>query len=245
MRLPARQRHVRTLIVNGEPDVRAQLHRLCVGRPDLDVVAEVTSGAEAIDVIHDTDAHLLLLDARLPDMSGPDVLRALNPETTPSTILVSSRTEADPKSAGADIKVLYKPVSPSQFNEAVDQAVGAKIAEVWPPQVVGERAGRIYFLDAHDVEYLASAGNCVVAHAGSNEYLTRATLKRLATRMAPLGFVQIERSTLINIRQLSYVEKHDGGQYCFVMRSGARLISGRERAGEIRAFLSGVFAKQA
>jgi two-component system, LytTR family, response regulator len=245
MRLAARQRHVRTLIVNGEPGVRAQLHRLCVGRADLHVVAEVTNGAQAIDVIHDTDAHLLLLDARLPDMSGSDVLRSLNPEVTPSTIMMSSRNEADPKPAGVDVKVLYKPVNAAQFNEAVDQAINARVADVWPLQIVGEKAGRIYFLDAHDVEYLASAGNYVVAHVGTNEYLTRATLKRIATRMAPLGFVQIERSLLINIRQLSYVEKHDRSQFCFVMRSGTRLVSSRERSGEIRAFLSGVSAKQA
>jgi two-component system LytT family response regulator len=233
------------LIVNGDPAVRAQLHRLCVDRPDLDVVAEVTNGAQAIDVIHDSDAHLLLLDAKLPDMSGSDLLRSLNPEVTPATIIVSSRHEAEPKPSGVDVKVLYKPVNPPQFNDAVDQAIGARVTEIWPPQIVGEKAGRIYFLDAHDVEYMNSAGNYVVAHVGTSEYLTRATLKRIATRMAPLGFVQIERSLLINIRQLSYVEKHDRGQFCFVMRSGARLVSSRERSGEIRAFLSGVSAKQA
>jgi two-component system LytT family response regulator len=244
MRLSARPRHVRTLIVYGEPAVRAQLHRLCVDRPDLDVVGEATSGAQAIDVIHDSDAHLLLLDAKLPDMSGSDVLRSVNPEAAPATIMVSSRHEPEPKPAGVDVKVLYKPVNPPQFNAAVDQAIGARIAEIWPPQIVGEKAGRIYFLDAHDVEYLAAAGNYIVAHVGANEYLARATLKRISTRLAPLGFVQIERSLLINIRQLSYVEKHDRGQFCFVMRSGARLVSSRERSGEIRAFLAGVTSTQ-
>jgi two-component system LytT family response regulator len=244
VRLSARPRHVRTLIVNGEAALRAQLHKLCVGRPDLDVIAEARSGAQAIDVIHDSGAHLLLLDARLPDMSGLDVLRSLNPEATPATIMVSSRHEADPKPAGLDVKVLYKPVNPPQFNEAVDQAIRARISDIWPPQIVGEKAGRIYFLDAHDVEYLVSAGNYVVAHVGANEYHARATLKRISSRLAPLGFIQIERSLLINIRQLSYVEKHDRGQFCFVMRSGARLVSSRERSGEIRAFLSGVTAAQ-
>src|SRR3954469_7291569 len=203
MRLSARPRHVRTLIVNGDPAVRAQLHRLCVDRPDLDVIGEATSGAQAIDVIHDTDAHLLLLDARLPDMSGSDVLRSVNPDAAPATILVSSRNEAEPQPAGVDVKVLYKPVNPPQFNAAVDEAIGARIADVWPPQIVAEKAGRIYFLDAHDVEYLAAAGNYVVAHAGASEYLARATFKRICARLAPLGFVQIERSLLINIRQLS------------------------------------------
>src|SRR4030095_12313315 len=56
LRLSARPKNVRTLIVNGEAAARAQLYRLCADRPDLDVVAEATSGAQAIDVIHSSDA---------------------------------------------------------------------------------------------------------------------------------------------------------------------------------------------
>ena len=140
MHLSARSRHVRTLIVNGEAAVRAQLHRLCVGRPDLAVVAEATSGSQAIDVIQGSNAHLLLLDARLPDMSGFDVLRSLGPETAPATIMVSSRHEADPKPSGINVNFLYKPVNPTQFNAAVDNAIAhtALEAGLWPPQIVGE-----------------------------------------------------------------------------------------------------------
>jgi len=155
---------VRTLIVNGEPAVRAQLHR-------------VGEEGQAIDVTH-----------------------------------------------------LYKPV---------DSATGAKVADTWPPQIIGERAGCIYFLEAHEVEYLASAGNYVVAHVGSNEFLARATLKGISTRLAPLGFVQIERSLLVNLRQVAHVERHQRGQFRFVMRSGTRLVSSRERGSDIRALLFG------
>jgi two-component system LytT family response regulator len=235
---------VRTLIVNGEPALRAELHKLCENRRDLYVIGEASSGAQAIDVIRDSDAHLLLLDSRLPDMSGLDVLHSLDPEAAPATIMTSSRHEADPRPTGVDVKVLYKPVYSPQFNAVVDQALGTQITDIWPPQIVAEKAGRIYFLDAHEVEYLAAAGNYLVVHAGSNEYITRATLKRLSARYAPLGFFQIERSLLINIAQLAYVEKHDRGQFCFVMRSGARLVSSRERSGVIRAFLSGVTTSQ-
>ena len=241
MHLSARPRNVRTLIVNGEPAVREQLHRLCADRPELDVIAEATNGAQAIDVIQARDTDLLLLDARLPDMSGLDVLRSL-PEAAPATIMVSARHEADPKPAGLNVSYLYKPVAPPQFNAAVDHAIadraGAR-ADVWPPQIIGEKAGRIYFLDTHDVEYLASAGNYVVAHVGANEYLARATLKRISPQLEPLGFMQIERSLLVNLRRVAHVERYQRGQFCFVMRSGARLISSRERGGDIRAFLLG------
>jgi DNA-binding LytR/AlgR family response regulator len=158
--------------MNGEVAARAQLHRLAVDRPDLDVIADATNGAQAIDVIH-----------------GSTVLR--------------------------------------------------------PPQIIGEKSGRIYFLDAHEVEYLASAGNYVVAHVGANEFLARATLKRISARLAPLGFVQIERSLLINLRQVAHVERHERGQFCFVMRGGARLVSSRERGSDIRALLFGALTTHA
>ena len=239
MSLSARPKHVRTLIVNGEVAVRVQLHRLCEDRPDLDVIAEATSGAQAIDVIQGSDADLLLLDAKLPDMSGFELLRSLVPAAAPATIMVSTRHEADQKPPDIDVNFLYKPVDPPHFNAAVDSAIGAPIANLWPPQIVGERSGRIYFLEVHEVEFLASAGNYVVAHVGANEFLARATLKRISARLAPLGFVQIERSLLINLRQVAHVERHERGQFCFVMRSGARLVSSRERGSDIRALLFG------
>jgi len=224
--------------------MRAQLHQLCADRPDLDVISEATNGLQAIDVIQGGDAELLLLDARLPDMSGFELLRSLVPEEAPATIMVTSaRDEASRGPAGINVEFLYKPVDPPLFNAAVDNAISVTPHEpargLWPPQIIGEKSGRIYFLDAYEVEYLASAGNYVVAHLGANNYLTRATLKGLSAQLALLGLVQIERSLLVNLRKVAHVERRDRGQYCFVMRSGARLVSSRERHGSIRALLLG------
>jgi DNA-binding LytR/AlgR family response regulator len=47
--------------------------------------------------------------------------------------------------------------------------------------------------------------------------------------------VQIERSLLVNLRRVAFVERHDRGQFCFVMRGGARLLSSRERSPDLRA----------
>ena len=114
-------------------------------------------------------------------------------------------------------------------------AVG-EYRDPWTPQIIGEKAGRIYFLEAHDVEYLESAGNYVVAHVGANGFLARATLKDMSARLAPLRFVQIERSLLVNLRKVEYVERLERGQFCFIMRGGGRLVSSRERGAYLRAF---------
>jgi two-component system LytT family response regulator len=112
----------------------------------------------------------------------------------------------------------------------------------WPLQIIGEKSGRIYFLDASDVEYVASAGNYIVAHLGADGYLARVTLKRMMAWLAPVGFVQIDRSLLVNLRRVAHVERADRGKYCFVMRSGERLVSSRDRRASIRRMLLGAMA---
>lgn len=221
--------------------MRAQLHRLCANRPDLDVIAEAASGHQAIDVLEESAADLLLVDSRLPDMTGFELLRTLTPEAAPPTIMVTStRDDAARRLPGLHVRYLYKPVEPPLFNAAVDQAIPKRVPELesrWPPQIIGERASRIYFLDVHDVEYVASAGNYVTTHIGADEFLTRATLKSMADELSPLGFVQIARSLLINLRQVAHVERRDRGQFCFVTRTGQRLVSSRDRGAHLRELL--------
>jgi DNA-binding LytR/AlgR family response regulator len=227
--------------VNGEPETRAQLQRLCADRPDLQVIAEAASGLQAIDVLEESAADLLLVDSRLPDMTGFDLLRTLTPEVAPPTIMVTStREEPVQRHPGARVSYLYKPVAPPSFNAAVDQAITDDVGQIsshWPSQIIGEKSSRIYFLDIRNVEYLASAGNYVTTHVAGEQFLTRATLKSMADLLTPLGFVQIARTLLINLRQVAHVERCDRGQYCFVTRTGERLVSSRERGASMRALL--------
>jgi DNA-binding LytR/AlgR family response regulator len=228
--------------------MRAYLHRLCANRPDLDVVAEAANGSQAIDVMQDADADLLLLDSKLPDMTGFDLLRTLEPGATRATIMVTSaRDDVTRRPSGIPVSYLYKPVEPPLFNAAVDQAITPRVREFddrWPPQIIGEKASRIYFLDSLKVEYLASAGNYVTTHMAGEQFLTRATLKSMSDLLSPLGFVQIARTTLLNLRQVAHVERRDRGQYCFVTRFGERLVSARERGSDLRTLLLGATSPQ-
>ena len=89
MRLSARQRHVRTFIVNSEPAVLPHLHRLCVNRPDLDFVAGVIGRAEVFDL-----PPIILLYFSYSKFS-PSLLAASVHETPTHTILPGGRTVSE------------------------------------------------------------------------------------------------------------------------------------------------------
>ena len=59
-------------------------------QPDLGVVAEATSGKEALEKLKETSADVMLLDLYLPDMSGLDVLRYARSHYPHTKILVLS-----------------------------------------------------------------------------------------------------------------------------------------------------------
>ncbi len=107
-----------------------------------------------------------------------------------------------------------------------------------PRLLIGERAHRFHFLQPSDVDYLEVAGNYVTIHVGENTFITRATLKRLAHLLAA-DFIRIDRSRLLNLRRIDYVERLESGRLSFKLLDGRQLVSSRERAVHIAKMLHG------
>jgi two-component system, LytTR family, response regulator len=91
--------------------------------------------------------------------------------------------------------------------------------------LVGERERRLYPLDPQKIDYIESDGNYVSIRSGNAAYISRDTIKRLADELAPLGFIRIERSLLVNIRSVLYAETVGRGRFAFTLSSGACLQS--------------------
>jgi two-component system response regulator DevR len=68
---------IRVVIVDDHEVVRAGLRALLASQTDIDVVGEAATGSLAIALAQRLEPDVVLLDARLPDMSGPDVCRSL------------------------------------------------------------------------------------------------------------------------------------------------------------------------
>jgi two-component system, LytTR family, response regulator len=99
--------------------------------------------------------------------------------------------------------------------------------------LVGEREHRLYVLSCENIEYIQSDGNYVKFHANDVAYISRDSVKRLSDVLAGSGFLRIERSVLINIRVISYVQRAGRRSYAFTLNSGARLRSGAKYRDEI------------
>jgi two-component system LytT family response regulator len=236
------------LIVDDEPAARVGLIRLCERAPDMHVVGEAVTGAQAIEAAESLRPDLMLLDADLPDMSGFDVLRALRRRHKRRSILITdNEQEASGAFAAGALDFLMKPVNEAAFCASILRARARNMplpveARRLPTAVtaapgdgglgrplflVGEREHRLYPLDPYQIDFVQAAGNYVTYHLAGVEYIARESIKRLDPVLAPAGFLRIERSLLLNIRSIAFAEPIGDGCFVFTLTKGARLHSGR------------------
>ena len=88
---------IRILIADDHPVVLAGLTSMLSTQPDFEVVGSASGGEEALQMLHIRGADILLLDLRMPGMSGIDTLLALKAQRSSvrAIILTSFETDED------------------------------------------------------------------------------------------------------------------------------------------------------
>ena len=88
---------IRLIIVDDHPVVRAGLQGMLAGQPDLEVVGEATTGAEAVALVAELRPTVVLVDLRMPEMDGVAAIERIvdgYPETQ-ILVLTTYDTDAD------------------------------------------------------------------------------------------------------------------------------------------------------
>lgn len=117
------QERVRTLIVDDAEAAREGVRQLLSHDTEVEVVGEVSGGAEALAFIRRERPDLVLLDAQMPQMSGLEVAARLAREGLPAVVFITSydRAMLDAfRSHG--LEYLLKPFADDRFFDAVRRA---------------------------------------------------------------------------------------------------------------------------
>lgn len=242
------------ILVDDEPPGRLALREQLAAMPDAEIVAECADGASAVEAIMRHAPDLLLLDVRMPGLSGFDVLERVGADAVPAVIFVTAYDRYAVRAFEAHAAdYLLKPIDPERFRDAYQRAArrvahdGAAQASRLEALVAGDaprpldrfvvkHGGRLLFVPVDTVEWIEAAGNYVTLHAGASAHELRRTLASLAERLGD-RFVRIRRSALVNVRAIRALEPYGKGSYVVQLRDGTELISSRYAGRELRALL--------
>lgn len=122
---------MRVLIVQDHPLLASALERVLAGQPDFGVSGICDSGAAAVQAATKDPPDVVLLDFRLPDMTGPEAARMILSEHAQTAIVFHSADESetallDAVDAGATA-YLTKDATADQIIEAVRRASAGEV----------------------------------------------------------------------------------------------------------------------
>lgn len=227
------------LIVDDEPLAR-QAIRLALARDrDVRIVAECSSGSDALAVIEREDIELLFLDVRMPGLDGLEALGRL--AEPPSTVLITAFAEHAVTAFDLDVvDYVLKPFDDHRLLRAVERAKrharGPRRARgseppypQGPPEgaalerLVIRNGSRIATLPIEDIDWIEAQDYYAEIHAGPRTYLVRQSLQKLAASLDPARFVRIHRKTIVNVRRVKELEPIFHGEYVVFLHDGTRL----------------------
>lgn len=81
---------IRVLLVDDHRMVRDGIKWMLVNEPSIEVVGEAAGGTELLEMLDEIDVDVVLLDIRMPGMSGLEVMEALNALPNPPRVLMLS-----------------------------------------------------------------------------------------------------------------------------------------------------------
>ena len=252
---------VRALIVDDEPLARERLRRFLAREQDFELVAESPNGEAAVRDIAELRPDVVFLDVEMPEASGFDVLAQLAADACPLIIFVTAydRYAIEAFDAHA-IDYLLKPYTRERFSRAVerarqqlardsrvdiDQRLSALLASrasggAFLRRVMIKTAGRIYFIDTADVDWIGAEGNYLALHLGAETHLLRETMGDLLAKLDPAEFVRIHRSTIVNANRVKELRPLFSGDYRAVLRDGTQLNLSRAYRENALKLLSGI-----
>jgi len=243
---------MRVLIVDDEPLARSALEKELCGRNDIEKLDSAIDAIQALDIMQKEKYDVILLDIRMPELSGIELAARLNKQNKPSPSIIFVTAHDQHAIAAFEnhaVDYVLKPFSSERIHEALNVAFrrtenerAARLLKILPDletflakqsskiadsKVAIKAKGRIIFIDPNEVALIRAEGNYVLLGKRSGSYLLRESLSVVAEKLKPHGFIRIHRSMLVNTSFVEEIRPWSTGEYVLRIKGGQELTVSR------------------
>ena len=224
---------VTALIADDEPLLRERLRsHLARLWPELDVVAEARNGREAVELFDIHQPQIVFLDVHMPGLNGIDAARSIARRAQLVFVTAYEQYAVQAFEQGA-IDYLVKPFdearladtvqrlrdrlaqAPAAANPSLDAVIDRLSLELrqrasgaahlqWIKASVGQS---VRLIPVEQVAYLKADEKYTLVVWQGGEALIRKSIRELADELDPERFVQVHRSVIVNLHQVSQINR--------------------------------------
>jgi two-component system LytT family response regulator len=251
--------------VDDEPLALRRLEIVLGGIPGARLLGSAASCAEAVALIAERRPDIVLLDIRLRDGTGFDILDRLPKEVTPAVIFITAFDHFAIRAFEVSaVDYVLKPIDPPRLCEAIDRARARLVADSSVGQVQEMRAiiedlraefheqarspyetelwirgvtGSLTRVPLDRVDWVSSEDDYVRLHTGATSHLLRLSIRAFEGRIDPAQFVRVHRAALVRLSRIAEVRRTPAGRREVILQDGTRIATGRVFAKRLRELL--------
>lgn len=231
--------NIRTLIVDDEPLARSNLRVLLRSDPQIEVIAECSSGVEAIQQIRRSKPDLLFLDVQMPECDGFDVLEQLGADQPKGIVFVTAHDQYALRAfeAGA-LDYLLKPFDNARFERALQRAKQnlqrTTESHTKVERIIVKSAGQIVFVKYAEIDWIEAADYYSCLHVAAKSHLLRRSMAELENELDPSHFCRIHRSAIVNLSRVKSLRIGRDGEYEVLLETGDAVRLSRRYRGQLQ-----------
>jgi two-component system LytT family response regulator len=233
---------IRTAIVDDEPLARSNLSLLLRLDPEIEIVSECGSGADAPNEIRRTKPDLLFLDVQMPECDGFDVLELLGKDVPPALVFVTAYDQYAIRAfdAGA-LDYLLKPFDNARFERTLARAKQKIARDKIQPQrlefLTVKNAAQVTFVRLPEIDWIEATDYYAGLHVGEKVHLLRRSISELEQDLDPARFCRIHRSSIVNLDRVRGLKLNQEGEYSVLLEGGVILRLSRRYRKQLQSRL--------
>jgi len=222
------------MVAEDEAPQRQELVRMLARLwPELKIVAQCETGAEALEAMRRLAPTIAFLDIQMPEISGIEVARAAAGRTNIVFVTAFDEFAVQAFEDGA-IDYLLKPVKQDRLRKTIDRirlqppkdisavlsALELRLAEARPPRlrwITAGAGGAVRLVPIEEVVFFQAQDKYTRVVTGKDEAHIRRSLKDILPELDPDIFWQIHRSVIVRVTAVRQVRRdEDGGHVVLI-----------------------------
>lgn len=245
---------MKILIIDDEHLARERL-RSVIGDAGIgEVIGEGATGEQAVQLCQQQQPDVVLLDIRMPGMTGIEAAHHINKLETPPAIIFTTAYDDYAVSAFEThaVDYLLKPIRKERLSEALQAAkrlTRVQIQELGGSEVNHDNkrkhisarvGGELRLVPVDDVRYFLAEHKYVTVRYGQGSVLIEESLKSLEDEFAE-EFLRIHRNALVATRYIAALDKERGGGHMLKIRGLDEILEvSRRHLSNVRRVMRGL-----